>query len=132
MARRSADAAKELKTLIADSTNKVELGSDLVHSAGATMREIVGSVNQVTDIMSAITAASAAQSSGIDQVNRTVAQLDEVPQRNAALVEEATAAARSLEEQAVELADAVSIFRLQPAHISNSNVVRARFANAAA
>ncbi|MDG4495072.1 methyl-accepting chemotaxis protein [Xanthomonas vesicatoria] len=132
LARRSADAAKEIKTLIADSSDKVELGSGLVHRAGATMREIVGSVKHVTDIMSEITSASAEQSSGIEQVNRTVAQLDEVTQRNAALVEEATAAARSLEEQAVELADAVSIFRLQPAHSGNSNVVRASLKSAAA
>ncbi|MCP6623617.1 methyl-accepting chemotaxis protein, partial [Klebsiella pneumoniae] len=76
----------------------------------------------VTDIMSEITSASAEQSSGIEQVNRTVAQLDEVTQRNAALVEEATAAARSLEEQAVELADAVSIFRLQSDTRGSSNV----------
>ncbi|MCC4588285.1 methyl-accepting chemotaxis protein [Xanthomonas sp. NCPPB 1067] len=130
LARRSADAAKEIKTLIADSTDKVELGSGLVHRAGATMREIVGSVKHVTDIMGEITAASAEQSSGIEQVNRTVAQLDEVTQRNAALVEEATAAARSLEEQAVELADAVAIFRLQP-DTRPSTVVRASFHNAA-
>ncbi|MBB5881268.1 methyl-accepting chemotaxis protein [Xanthomonas arboricola] len=132
LARRSADAAKEIKTLIADSTDKVELGSGLVHRAGATMREIVGSVKHVTDIMSEITAASAEQSSGIEQVNRTVAQLDEVTQRNAALVEEATAAARSLEEQAVDLADAVSIFRLQPAHGGTPKAVHADFGNAAA
>ncbi|KOR48181.1 chemotaxis protein [Xanthomonas oryzae] len=132
LARRSADAAKEIKTLIADSTDKVELGSGLVHRADATMREIVGSVKHVTDIMSEITSASAEQSSGIEQVNRTVAQLDEVTQRNAALVEEATAAARSLEEQAVELADAVSIFRLQSdARPGASNIVRASFHNAA-
>ncbi|WP_372361229.1 methyl-accepting chemotaxis protein [Xanthomonas sp. NCPPB 1325] len=132
LARRSADAAKEIKTLIADSTDKVELGSGLVHRAGATMREIVGSVQHVTDIMSEITSASAEQSSGIEQVNRTVAQLDEVTQRNAALVEEATAAARSLEEQAVELADAVSIFRLQATHGGNPKAVRASFKHAAA
>ncbi|MCC4612401.1 methyl-accepting chemotaxis protein [Xanthomonas campestris pv. esculenti] len=132
LARRSADAAKEIKTLIADSTDKVELGSGLVHRAGATMREIVGSVQHVTDIMSEITAASAEQSSGIEQVNRTVAQLDEVTQRNAALVEEATAAARSLEEQAVELADAVSIFRLQAAHSGDPKAARASFKHAAA
>ncbi|NIJ75639.1 methyl-accepting chemotaxis protein [Xanthomonas campestris] len=132
LAQRSADAAREIKTLIADSTGKVERGSGLVHRAGATMREIVGSVKHVTDIMSEITAASAEQSSGIEQVNRTVAQLDEVTQRNAALVQEATAAARSLEEQAVELADAVSIFRLQPAHSGEQKLVRASFKNAAA
>ncbi|MBB5734924.1 methyl-accepting chemotaxis protein [Xanthomonas arboricola] len=132
LAQRSADAAREIKTLIADSTGKVERGSGLVHRAGATMREIVGSVKRVTDIMSEITAASAEQSSGIEQVNRTVAQLDEVTQRNAALVQEATAAARSLEEQAVELADAVSIFRLQPAHRGEQKLARASFKNAAA
>ncbi|MBB5866280.1 methyl-accepting chemotaxis protein [Xanthomonas sp. 3058] len=132
LARRSADAAKEIKTLIADSTDKVELGSGLVHRAGATMREIVGSVKHVTDIMGEITSASAEQSSGIEQVNRTVAQLDEVTQRNATLVEEGTAAARSLEEQAMELADAVAIFRLQSARSGPSQVAHARFAHAAA
>ncbi|PPV07365.1 chemotaxis protein [Xanthomonas bromi] len=133
LARRSADAAKEIKTLIADSTDKVELGSGLVHRAGATMREIVDSVKHVTDIMGEITSASAEQSSGIEQVNRTVAQLDEVTQRNAALVEEATAAARSLEGQAVDLADAVSIFRLQSDTRSGaSTVLHTRVTNAAA
>ncbi|KAB7762376.1 methyl-accepting chemotaxis protein [Xanthomonas maliensis] len=120
LARRSADAAKEIKILIADSTDKVELGSGLVHRAGSTMREIVGAVGHVTDIMAEITSASAAQSSGIEQVNRTVSQLDEVTQRNAALVEEATAAARSLEEQALELADAVAVFRLDQADGAHS------------
>ncbi|MFC4727295.1 methyl-accepting chemotaxis protein [Coralloluteibacterium thermophilus] len=112
LAQRSADAAKEIKTLIEDSAEKVELGSSLVHRAGTTMGEIVTSVKRVTDIMGEITAASAEQSSGIDQVNRTVMQLDEVTQQNAALVEEASAAARSLEEQAGGLAQAVAVFRL--------------------
>ncbi|MFC4727300.1 methyl-accepting chemotaxis protein [Coralloluteibacterium thermophilus] len=115
LAQRSADAAKEIKTLIEDSAEKVELGSSLVHRAGTTMGEIVTSVKRVTDIMGEITAASAEQSSGIDQVNRTVMQLDETTQQNAALVEEASAAARSLEVQAGELAQAVAVFRLEQA-----------------
>ncbi|MBS7457257.1 methyl-accepting chemotaxis protein [Coralloluteibacterium stylophorae] len=114
LAQRSADAAKEIKALIADSSEKVELGSELVNRAGATMTEIVSSVKRVTDIMGEITAASAEQSAGIEQVNRTVTQLDEVTQQNAALVEEASAAARSMEEQAGELFAAVAVFRLEP------------------
>ncbi|MBN6152177.1 methyl-accepting chemotaxis protein [Xanthomonas sp. AmX2] len=115
LARRSADAAKEIKTLIEDSTQKVTQGSALVNQAGTTMGEIVTSVKRVTDLMGEISGASAEQSSGIEQVNRTVMQLDEVTQRNAALVEEATAAARSLEEQAGGLATAVAVFRIEPA-----------------
>ncbi|WP_068832811.1 methyl-accepting chemotaxis protein [Xanthomonas graminis] len=115
LAQRSADAAKEIKHLIEDSTHKVTLGSGLVNRAGATMHEIVGSVQRVTGLIGEISAASAEQSSGIEQVNRTVMQLDEVTQRNAALVEEATAAARSMEEQAGGLATAVAVFRIEPA-----------------
>ncbi|HVJ36531.1 MAG TPA: methyl-accepting chemotaxis protein, partial [Stenotrophomonas sp.] len=92
---------------------RVADGSALVHKAGATMGEIVASVQRVTDIMSEISAASQEQSAGIEQVNQTVTQMDETTQQNAALVEEATAAARSMEEQAGQLADAVSIFRLE-------------------
>ncbi len=111
LAQRSAGAAKEIKELIADSVGKVGEGSTLVHQAGSTMGEIVSSVQRVTDIMAEISAASQEQSTGIEQVNQTVTQMDETTQQNAALVEEATAAARAMEEQAVQLAEAVSVFR---------------------
>ncbi len=112
LAQRSAGAAKEIKELIADSVGKVSEGSQLVHRAGTTMGEIVSSVQRVTDIMAEISAASQEQSAGIEQVNQTVTQMDETTQQNAALVEEATAAARSMEEQAAHLAEAVALFRL--------------------
>ncbi|KRG87613.1 chemotaxis protein [Stenotrophomonas daejeonensis] len=113
LAQRSAGAAKEIKELIEDSVGKVSEGSQLVHRAGNTMGEIVSSVQRVTDIMAEISAASQEQSAGIEQVNQTVTQMDETTQQNAALVEEATAAARSMEEQAAHLAEAVALFRLE-------------------
>src|SRR5690606_35505972 len=112
LAQRSAAAAKEIKGLIDDSVGKVSDGSALVHKAGATMGEIVASVQRVTDIMAEISAASQEQSAGIEQVNQTVVQMDETTQQNAALVEEATAAARAMEEQAGHLSEAVSVFTL--------------------
>jgi methyl-accepting chemotaxis protein len=115
LAQRSAAAAKEIKTLISDSVEKVQNGSVLVEQAGKTMDEIVTAVKRVTDIMSEITAASQEQSSGIEQVNQAVTQMDEVTQQNAALVEQAAAAAESLEEQAQNLAQAVAIFKLAEA-----------------
>ncbi|KHL52710.1 methyl-accepting chemotaxis protein [Xanthomonas cannabis] len=114
LAQRSAGAAKEIKHLIDDSVSKVSEGSALVDQAGKTMADIVASVQRVTDIMGEISAASQEQSSGIEQVNLTVTQMDEATQQNAALVEEATAAARAMEEQAGQLADAVSIFKIHP------------------
>lgn len=113
LAQRSAGAAKEIKELITDSVTKTAEGTKLVESAGATMQEIVTSVQRVTDIMSEITAASAEQSAGIDQVNDAITDMDEVTQQNAALVEEAAAAAESLVEQASNLMDAVSKYTLQ-------------------
>jgi methyl-accepting chemotaxis protein len=113
LAQRSAAAAKEIKGLIGDSVEKVEDGSKLVGEAGKTMDEIVTSVKRVTDIMADIAAASAEQSSGIEQVNQAVNQMDEVTQQNAALVEQAAAAAESLEEQAETLAETVAQFRLE-------------------
>ncbi|UKE49361.1 MCP four helix bundle domain-containing protein [Xanthomonas translucens] len=113
LAQRSANAAKEIKGLIDASVSQVANGSALVRQAGQTMSEIVSSVQRVTDIMSEIAAASQEQSSGIEQVNQTVTQMDETTQQNAALVEEATAAARSMEEQAGQLTEAVSIFRVE-------------------
>jgi len=112
LAHRSAAAAKEVKTLIGDSVEQVEIGTTLVARAGATMQAIVDSVNSVTDIMGDITAASKEQTSGIDQINQAITQMDEVTQQNAALVEEAAAAAGSLEEQAGSLAQVVSVFKL--------------------
>jgi methyl-accepting chemotaxis protein len=112
LAQRSAAAAKEIKTLIGDSVDKVENGSKLVAQAGSTMEEIVTSIKRVTDIMAEISAASAEQSAGIEQVNQAITQMDEVTQQNAALVEEAAAAAESLEEQAQNLSTSVSVFKL--------------------
>ena len=112
LAQRSAGAAKEIKSLIEDSVDKVDVGGKLVDEAGKTMEEIVNSVKRVTDIMSEIAAASQEQSSGIEQVNQAVGQMDEATQQNAALVEEAAAAAESLQDQAAKLAQAVSVFKL--------------------
>lgn len=112
LAQRSAAAAKEIKTLIDDSVEKVENGTKLVSEAGRTMEEIVASIKHVADIMSEITAASQEQSSGIEQINQAVTQMDDVTQQNAALVEEAAASAESLENQAKDLAGAISIFRV--------------------
>ncbi|SOD25423.1 methyl-accepting chemotaxis protein [Variovorax sp. YR752] len=112
LAQRSAAAAKEIKTLIGDSVEKVEEGSKQVAEAGRTMDEIVGSVKRVTDIMGEITAASQEQTSGIEQINQAITQMDQVTQQNAALVEEASAAAQSLQEQASSLVRAVSVFKL--------------------
>ncbi|ASC68144.1 HAMP domain-containing protein [Achromobacter denitrificans] len=117
LAQRSAQAAKEIKGLIEDSVTKVGAGSQQVERAGATMQEIVASVKRVTDIMGEISAASEEQSSGIDQVNRAVSQMDEVTQQNAALVEEAAAAAGSLQEQAQRLAEAVAVFKINAGEV---------------
>ncbi|NYF35237.1 methyl-accepting chemotaxis protein [Stenotrophomonas sp. JAI102] len=125
LAQRSAGAAKEIKGLIDDSVGKVNDGSALVQKAGATMGEIVASVQRVTDIMAEISAASQEQSAGIEQVNQTVVQMDETTQQNAALVEEATAAARAMEEQAGQLTDAVSIFKLDEQEVAPAPVVAA-------
>lgn len=112
LAQRSAGAAKEIKTLIEDSVERVDEGSQLVQQAGSTMGEIVTAVQRVTDIMAEISAASQEQTAGIEQVNQTVMQMDETTQQNAALVEEATAAARAMEEQATLLDEAVAVFQL--------------------
>ncbi|RQO33532.1 methyl-accepting chemotaxis protein [Herminiimonas sp. KBW02] len=113
LAHRSASAAKEIKQLIGDSVEKVDAGGKLVAEAGATMDEVVGSVRKVTDVMSEIMAASQEQSAGIEQVNQAIGQMDQVTQQNAALVEEAAAAAESLQDQAANLAQIVSVFRLE-------------------
>lgn len=115
LAQRSAAAAKEIKQLIGDSVEKVEGGMRQVDEAGQTMIEIVNAVKRVTDIMAEISAASSEQSAGIDQVNKAIVQMDEVTQQNAALVEEASAAAESMEEEANNLAQSVSVFKLDRA-----------------
>lgn len=112
LAQRSAGAAKEIKELINDSVNKVDTGARLVDDAGKTMDEIVVSIKGVADIMAEITAASVEQSDGIAQVNIAISKMDEVVQQNAALVEEAAAAAGSMQDQANSLNIAVSIFKL--------------------
>ncbi|TCS34361.1 methyl-accepting chemotaxis protein [Paucimonas lemoignei] len=112
LAQRSASAAKEIKGLIDDSVAKVDSGRKLVDHAGVTMQEIVASVQRVTDIMNEIAAASSEQSAGIEQVNHTIAQMDQVTQQNAALVEEAAAVAASLQDQAGGLAQLVKVFKL--------------------
>ena len=117
LAQRSATAAKEIKELIDNSVERVASGSSLVHQAGQTMDQIMGSVGRVTDIMAEISAASQEQTSGIEQVSHTVMQMDETTQQNAALVEEASAAARAMADQADQLAQAVSVFRIDPASV---------------
>ena len=112
LAQRSASAAKDIKSLIDDSVQKVSLGSDLVDKAGQTMGEIVTSINRVTQIMTQISHASEEQSIGIAQVNDAITQMDQVTQQNAALVEQAAAAAESMQEQSAKLADVVSVFKL--------------------
>jgi methyl-accepting chemotaxis protein len=112
LAQRSAAAAKEIKDLIGDSVGRVEAGSELVGQAGRTMREIVASVQRVTEIIGEITVASREQTDGIEQVNQAIAQIDQGTQQNAALVQQAGAAAGSLQAQAGSLSQAVSVFRL--------------------
>jgi methyl-accepting chemotaxis protein len=113
LAGRSAQAAKEIKTLIDDSVNRVEQGSMLVDEAGVTMTEVVNAIKRVTDIMGEISAASTEQSQGVSQVGEAVTQMDQTTQQNAALVEEMAAAAGSLKSQAQELVNTVAVFRLK-------------------
>jgi len=112
LAQRSAGAAKEIKTLINDSVERVEAGNKLVAKAGTTMTEVVASIQRVTGIMGEITSASHEQEVGIEQINQAVAEMDTVTQQNAALVEEAAAATGALEQQAAQLAQVVSVFKL--------------------
>ncbi|MEB0133856.1 methyl-accepting chemotaxis protein [Actimicrobium sp. CCC2.4] len=112
LAQRSAAAAKEIKGLITDSVEKVDAGAKLVDQAGGTMTDIVTSVRRVTDVISEISAASQEQTTGIEQINMAITQMDEVTQQNAALVEQAAAAADSLREQAGQLTQVISIFKL--------------------
>jgi methyl-accepting chemotaxis protein len=112
LAQRSAAAAKEIKVLIGDSVDKVDVGARLVDQAGATMEQVVSSIRRVTDIMAEITHASQEQTGGIEQVNQAIGQMDQVTQQNAALVEEAAAAAASMQDQAATLAQVVGVFKL--------------------
>ncbi|OBV41404.1 methyl-accepting chemotaxis protein [Janthinobacterium psychrotolerans] len=112
LAQRSSQAAKEIKSLIGASVEQVNAGSMLVAQAGSTMNDIVSSVQRVGDIITEITAASSEQSVGIDEINRAIGQMDAVTQQNAALVEEAAAAAESMQDQAHKLAQIVSVFKL--------------------
>ena len=112
LAQRSAEAAKEIKTLITASVEQVDQGSTLVHQAGSTMQEVVAAIRRVTDIMGEISAASGEQSAGVSQVGEAVSQMDQVTQQNAALVEESAAAAESLKQQAQHLVQSVAEFRL--------------------
>jgi methyl-accepting chemotaxis protein len=118
LAQRSAGAAKEIKALIGDSVEKVEAGSKLVDQAGITMNEVVDSIRRVTDIMGEITAASEEQTNGIEQINLAIIEMDNVTQKNAALVEEAAAAAGSLQNESAGLAKLVSVFQLNDAQLA--------------
>ncbi|MES2257050.1 MAG: methyl-accepting chemotaxis protein [Pseudomonadota bacterium] len=112
LAQRSATAAKEIKALIDDSVDKVDIGSRLVSQAGSTMEQVVSSIRRVTDIMGEITSASVEQTVGIEQVNQAITQMDSATQQNAALVEQAAAAAAAMQDQAQRLAQAVSVFKV--------------------
>ena len=126
LAQRSAAAAKEIKTLIGDSVDKVEEGSKQVAEAGKTMDEIVDSVKRVTDIMAEITAASQEQTQGIEQINQAITQMDQVTQQNAALVEEAAAAAHRCRSRPAGLSQVVSVFKLgQAQHVAQRGSSRA-------
>ncbi|SET47290.1 methyl-accepting chemotaxis protein [Kosakonia radicincitans] len=130
LAQRSAQAAREIKSLIEDSVGRVELGSTLVESAGETMGEIVNAVTRVTDIMGEIASASDEQSRGIDQVGLAVSEMDRVTQQNASLVEESAAAAAALEEQASRLTQAVSVFRISQQQSKLNSATPASFTQA--
>ncbi len=123
LAQRSANAAKEIKHLIDDSVNKVDAGSKLVDEAGHTMEIVVTSIKEVADIMGEITTATQEQSNGIEEVNRAITQMDSMTQQNAALVEQAAAAAESMQDQAQKLAQAVSIFKLGDDHLHHEKLL---------
>ncbi|WP_370867392.1 methyl-accepting chemotaxis protein [Atopomonas sediminilitoris] len=131
LAQRSAGAAKEIKSLIENSVEKVESGNELVAKAGNTMSDIVQSIQKVTDIMADIAAASAEQSTGIEEVNRAVSQMDEMTQQNAALVEQAAASAEALQGQSNMLSQAVSVFKLDNRVAAAPSLAHAKPAHAA-
>ena len=124
LAQRSAEAAKEIKTLIHASVERVEQGTMLVDKAGATMTEVVSAIRRVTDIVGEISAASSEQSAGVAQVGEAVTQMDQATQQNAALVEQSAAAADSLKVQAQQLVQAVAVFRLADSHVSTPTASR--------
>jgi methyl-accepting chemotaxis protein len=126
LAQRSAAAAKEIKSLIVNSVQRAESGSELVGQAGKTMDEIVHSVKRVTDIMTEITAASREQSAGIEQVNQAIMQMDQSTQQNAALVEQAAAASESMDEQAQALARSVGVFKLADSSVEERSESRVK------
>lgn len=116
LAQRSASAAKEIKTLIGDSVEQIDVGSDLVRQAGSIMEKIVVSVKHVSDIMDEVTTSSREQISGVEQITVAISEMDQVTQQNAALVEQAAAASAALRDQAFSLEQAVSIFTLETSH----------------
>jgi methyl-accepting chemotaxis protein len=132
LAGRSATAAKEIKELIQDSVKKVEDGSVLVTQSGQTLEQIVAAVKKVSDIVAEIAAASREQSSGIEQVNRAIMQMDELTQQNAALVEQATAASQAMAQQAGELNEMMNRYHLADSALSRAAPLRATDGAAAA
>jgi methyl-accepting chemotaxis protein len=126
LAQRSANAAKDIKGLISDSVSKIENGNVLVNQSGDTMDKVVTSIKRVNDIMSEIAAASAEQSTGIDEVGKAITQMDEVTQQNAALVEEAAAAAESLQSQAMQLTERVASFKMDDTQDERQQTVAPR------
>ena len=126
LAHRSAAAAKEIKGLIDNSVEQVDIGAKLVQQAGSTMNDVVDSVRRVTDMMGEITSASQEQSAGIDQVNQAITQMDQVNQQNAALVEEAAAAAESMQDQAANLAAAAAGFKLNQSQLPPAAALKSR------
>ena len=129
LAHRSASAAKEIKTLIDTSVEKVDAGSKLVHQAGVAMSNIVSSIKKVNDVVNEISSANHEQSEGIEQINQAIIQMDETTQQNAALVEQAAAAASSLQDQAHKLKEVVSVFKLNDAGMSSAGVSRSHPVN---
>ena len=129
LAHRSASAAKEIKTLIDTSVEKVDAGSKLVHQAGVAMSNIVSSIKKVNDVVNEISSANHEQSEGIEQINQAIIQMDETTQQNAALVEQAAAAASSLQDQAHKLKEPVSVFKLNDAGMSSAGVSRSHPVN---
>jgi methyl-accepting chemotaxis protein len=132
LAGRSADAAKEIKSLISASVERVEQGTALVDKAGTTMTEVVGSIKRVTDIMGEISAASNEQAAGVSEVGAAVSQMDQATQQNAALVEEMAAAASSLRNQAQDLVQVVAVFKLGAADAQDHTLPKANVRSSAA
>jgi uncharacterized phage infection (PIP) family protein YhgE len=122
LAQRSAQAAREIKELIGNTVSRVDAGTELVNQAGETMKEIVDNVVRVRDIIGEIASSAAEQSEGVNQINAAVANLDQMTQQNAALVEESAAAASSMNEQAAQLSQVVLTFRMNDADLLSSNI----------